>query len=331
MPVLMTELAAVRTNSWGLAERIEPAAPAAPSLAEWVEQAQQVATIADMLCRTSFVPKAFVGKAPECAAAILAGQEMGMSPMASLRAIDVIEGKPAMSAVGLRALVQSKGHEIWTQDSTATRAVVKGRRRGSDKVETSTWTIDRAKTFGLTGKKNWREQPTAMLLARATSECARLIAADALLGMPYSAEELADGADIPDVIAEPTAPEPKRRSARRTARPAPPAVPEPDEPAAVVVDAAPDEPEAEPITKAQLTKLHTLLTRAGITDRDEGLAYYAQVIGRDVASSKDLTKAEASKVIDRLEVPPEPPANMDTDEPDFDDDWPEPARQGGTQ
>ncbi|MBQ1164485.1 hypothetical protein KBZ21_41615, partial [Streptomyces sp. A73] len=41
-------------------------------------------------------------------------------------------------------------------------------------------------------------------VARATAECARLIAADVLMGMPYSAEELADENDD-------TAPAPKTR------------------------------------------------------------------------------------------------------------------------
>lgn len=54
------------------------------------------------------------------------------------------------------------------------------------------------------------------------------------------------------------------------------------------------------ITAAQLKKLHACLNDYGITDRDAGLAYYADVIGHDVTSSKDLTVAEASKVIQRL-------------------------------
>ncbi|MBK0296689.1 hypothetical protein IAE22_32635, partial [Bacillus sp. S34] len=114
------------------------------------------------------------------------------SPLAALRAIDIIQGTPAMRAITLRALVQNAGHEIWVEESTATRAVVRGRRRGSDKVETSEWSIDRARTMQLLSKDNWKKQPTAMLLARATSEIARLIAADVLLGLPYSVEELDD-------------------------------------------------------------------------------------------------------------------------------------------
>lgn len=337
----MTELATRPMNGWGVVDHAQAApAPARQDLAEWVEQARQVANIADMLCRTSFVPKAFQGKPAECAAAILAGQEMDMSPMASLRAIDVIEGKPGLTALGLRALVQSKGHEIWTHESTATRAVVKGRRRGSDKVETSVWTLDRAKTFGLTGKKNWREQPTSMLLARATAECARLIAADALLGMPYSTEELADGADVPvSVSAPPAEQKPARRTARRAQPTTPAPAPEPElaepgpdpqwsEPAAEV---EPEEPSEPGITEAQKTKLHTAFTAAGIKQRDAKIAFIEEVTGRQVGSSTELTKREAMRVIDRLENVPagagEPPAD---DEPDF-DPWPEVAQPGGDQ
>lgn len=49
-----------------------------------------------------------------------------------------------------------------------------------------------------------------------------------------------------------------------------------------------------------LAKLQICLKDYGITDRDAGLAYYADVIGREVGSSKELTVAEASRIIDRL-------------------------------
>ena len=58
------------------------------------------------------------------AAAVLTGQELGLTPMASLRSIDVIDGSPALRAVAMRALVQRAGHEIWLVESTKTQAVV---------------------------------------------------------------------------------------------------------------------------------------------------------------------------------------------------------------
>jgi hypothetical protein len=71
------------------------------------------------------------------------------------------------------------------------------------------------------------------------------------------------------------------------------------------------------MTPAQSKKLHALLGQAGLGDRDEGLAYLSQQIGRDISSSKELTKTEAVRCIDRLEAPPEP-----DEEPSLLDDWP---------
>lgn len=62
----------------------------------------------------------------------------------------------------------------------------------------------------------------------------------------------------------------------------------------------------EPITAAQLKKLHTMLGKAGFGDRDEGLAYLSKHAGRDITSSKELTKQEAMRIIDRLEFPDDP-------------------------
>ena len=58
---------------------------------------------------------------------------------------------------------------------------------------------------------------------------------------------------------------------------------------------------------AQLRMLGMLFGECAITDRTERLRYVSNVIGRDVESSKELTKAEASKVIDLLtEIKGEP-------------------------
>jgi DNA-directed RNA polymerase specialized sigma24 family protein len=165
------------------------------------------------LAQTSFVPKAFQGKPAEVTAAIMAGQEIGLQPVAALRSIDVIQGKPSLSAVAMRGLVQSKGHEVWVEESTETRAIVKGRRRGEEVVQTSTWTIDRAKRMGLTSKSTWKDQPQAMLIARATAECCRLVAADVILGMPYAREELLDLDD--EVELKPARKVAKRRTVKR--------------------------------------------------------------------------------------------------------------------
>lgn len=276
-------------------------------LGEWAESASAAFQIAERLVQTSFVPAAFRDKPVEAAAAILAGVEVGLQPMAALRSFDVISGQAAARAITLRAIVQSHGHEIEVIESTATRCVMRGRRRGASEWQKVTWTIDRARDLQLTGKDNWKKQPIAMLLARATSEIARLVAADAILGIGYSAEEVADGA-TPDAVAtttEEAVPTGTRRMSRRS-------TPQTDGGETPVEDAAsppqtsgesgvatPDSPPS-PITAAQMKALHAGLNAAGVSDRASGLAYISEEVGRTVETSKDLTKAEASKVIDAL-------------------------------
>ena len=66
---------------------------------------------------------------------------------------------------------------------------------------------------------------------------------------------------------------------------------------------APSESETgELITDAQMRALRATLADLSLTDRDEILAQVGGIIGRQIASSKDLTKREASKVIDTLKA-----------------------------
>lgn len=171
-----------------------PQAPAVAGnpLIEWAQAARQAHQIAESLARTSFVPRSLQGKPGDITAAILTGQELGMQPMAALRSLDIIQGTPALRAHAMRALVQSHGHQIQVVESTPVLCVMRGRRKGDEEWQTVEWSIERAQQLGLTSKDQWRKQPQAMLIARATSEICRLIAADVLFAVPYATEELVD-------------------------------------------------------------------------------------------------------------------------------------------
>lgn len=54
------------------------------------------------------------------------------------------------------------------------------------------------------------------------------------------------------------------------------------------------------ISQAQLGKIGALMSELGIRDRNEALGYVKSVIGRDVETRNDLSKSEASKVIESL-------------------------------
>jgi len=56
----------------------------------------------------------------------------------------------------------------------------------------------------------------------------------------------------------------------------------------------------EQITAAQVAKIGTLMSELGLKDRDLALKYVADVIGHEVSSRNELSKAEASKVIESL-------------------------------
>lgn len=324
----MTEIETWQDNTRnGMARYQQPPPSAQPAnvvaLMDWAQSARAAHEVAQSLVQSSFVPAAFRGKPHEATAAILSGLEVGLNPMAALRAFDVIQGTAAPKAITLRAIVQSRGHEVWVHESTATRAIVKGRRAGTDRIQESVWDIDRARGLGLLQKDNWKKQAGAMLVARGTSEVCRLIASDAILGLPYTSEELADGAaddyepigtqqvDTPSA-AQP--PQPARRTAQRRTQPhGTPTPARTPEPAQAETTGPPlpgeddyDDPDnttpAEPgITKAQLTKLHTVFSKGGIQDRETRLQACCLIVAREMDHSTDLTKAEATRLIDQLE------------------------------
>lgn len=222
---------------------IEPATeqPTLSRLAQFAEDARNVHTVSTSLASTSFVPKEMQQRPDLVTATILTGQEIGIDPMASLRSIDIIQGVPAIRANTMRGLVQAAGHEIWVDadESNETRAVVYGRRKGETTIQRSTWTMDRARNLGLANRDNYKKQPGAMLVARATSEVCRLIASDVLLGMPYSSEELADTDE-----AETDKAKPKQRKRTAQRKPLTEAPPLDDDPPANELAPDDEEPQA---------------------------------------------------------------------------------------
>lgn len=262
---------------------------AAGRLVEWAQAADAAYRVADMLCATQFAPAAYRGKAQEATAAILAGAEVGLSPMAALRAFDNIQGTPAPKALTLRAIVQGQGHEIRIDESATDRAVVSGRRKGDQDWQTSVWDMARAKQMGLTGKDQWQKQPGAMLIARATAEVCRWIAADAIMGMPYTAEEIRDG----DGGFEPR-PAPKRVTAAEILGTT-------DAPSASD-DAAESVEMVRADQRRHMFALWNDLGYSGDENRAQRLQITAKILGlpEPLETSNDLTAADADAVIAAL-------------------------------
>jgi hypothetical protein len=340
------------------------------SLRGWAQEAEAAATIAKALAPTAFIPDHLrVWRNPndppakrqldldstvaQVAAVLLAGQELELPPMASLRAFVIIRGQVAMYAIAARALLLHRGHEIVVVETTAQRAVVRGRRAGSPHWQEARWDIPRAQTAGLFPGHvdgRWRKDPKAMMVARATAEVSRWVAADAMLALPPMAEEVDDeGTELPpapEAIA--AAPEAngqaadttttvKRRAPRTRAAlpagppPAPdsPVPPPPDVPAPVPEDEAPPGPRP---SQAQIGKLHAGLRDLQVAGREEGLALVSAWAGRrdrdghpvTLTSTAQLTAAEMGIVLERIDMlrgigaadDPEPPPPDDALEQD---------------
>lgn len=150
--------------------------------------------LAERLAKSELLPKALRGKVPDVLMTIMAGAEMGLAPMASLRAFHVIEGKPVMSADGMVAICLGSGKAVYfdrveESDKSVTYQTL---RVGSKEPRRCTWTIEMAKQAALHLKDNWRAHPRAMLAARAKAELARDVYPDVLAGC-FTADELERG------------------------------------------------------------------------------------------------------------------------------------------
>ena len=266
----------------------------------WVEMLTPVADLARQIAGTDFVPESMRGKPAAVAAAILFGAELGLPPMQSLAKIDIVKGRPAPRAELARALALAAGHEVWVDESTNTRVKVSGRRRGTDVVQSVTWTIDDAKRAGIASAMYTR-YPRQMLLARASAELIRQMAPDVLGGIAVFAEEADDAPAAAPAASDPATAMPAGTATRRRRAATPPAAPGgEDSPPESVAEPEPAAP-VDSASDAQIKRMMVGFNEIGIKAREDRLAFIAAA-ATAVDSSRDLTKAEAARVIDALDA-----------------------------
>jgi hypothetical protein len=160
--------------------------------------------LAEKLAKSTLLPKPMQGKMPDVLVTIMAGQEMGLAPMASLRAFHVIEGKPVMSSDGMVALVLGSGKAVYFDcvEESDTSVTYETLRVGSKVPQRCTWTWEMAKKAALHQKDNWRCYPRQMLASRAKAELARRVYPDVLMGC-YNDDEASGWREAPVQVARP--------------------------------------------------------------------------------------------------------------------------------
>lgn len=146
---------------------------------------------AKLLSASDLLPAAYKGKPANILLAIEYGKTLGITPMAAIQGINVIQGKPTASAGLISALVRKAGHKLRiTSDST--KAICEIIRKDDPEfIFIAVWDMERAKAAGLLDKGgSWKTYPEAMMKARAITECARDACPEVLSGVAYTAEEL---------------------------------------------------------------------------------------------------------------------------------------------
>lgn len=121
---------------------------------------------------------------------LVAGRELGLGPVASLRNIHVIDGKPSLGVHALTAVAMPHC-EKWEVESDATRCRITCKRRGYPSEHTLEYTLDDAKRAGLDSRPNWKRMPREMLFARCASNLVRRVFPDLVAGV-LSSEEAED-------------------------------------------------------------------------------------------------------------------------------------------
>jgi hypothetical protein len=129
--------------------------------------------------------------AAQVQAIVLAGRELGLEPLQSLRTMSFVNGRLCMAVQLQLALARQRaGVQIEQLEETDTRCTVT-LRRGEERV-TCTYTMDDAKRAGIDRQNNWQKYPRQMLRWRAIGDALRIIAPDVVMGLlaPEEAETI---------------------------------------------------------------------------------------------------------------------------------------------
>jgi len=124
---------------------------------------------------------------------ILAGKELGLSPIESMNSLYMVNGKIAVSSKIISSLIKKSGkYDYRIETLTDTECIIIFYHLdGSSEVELgkSTFTFKDGARAGLVNKDNWKNYPRNMLFARALSNGARWYCPDATSSF-YSIDEL---------------------------------------------------------------------------------------------------------------------------------------------
>lgn len=144
----------------------------------------EVNSLSELLAKSTLLPDGLRGKTADIAVSILAGQELGLSPMAAIRGVFVVQGKPVLAADTMVGLVLASGlaEYFMCVEDTDARVTYETKRKGAPAPQRCSWTVEDTKRAGLNTKDNWRLYTRSMMKARAKAILARDAFPDVLAG-----------------------------------------------------------------------------------------------------------------------------------------------------
>lgn len=266
------------------------------ALSVYSQPLDQQINYAKAMAVSNLLPVAYQNHPENVLVALEQGRALGIAPIQAMNQINVIKGKPALSADLIAVLVRRAGHRLRVEgDDTYAQATVI-RADDPDYIPKPVrWDMERAKRAGLLGNPSWQKYPAAMLRARAISEAARAWANDALYGFIYTPEEL-DNSWLPD--SDPDTGEPVHNSPAPV--PVQSQVPQPH----------PTAPKPDLLNQAQVDGIQAGMSELGLTavKAAEGIRYYTK--GRTsklYEMTVDEGKALARHINERLQQAQEEP------------------------
>ncbi|MEU8682957.1 hypothetical protein [Streptomyces sp. NPDC048611] len=189
-------------------QALVPAKAATPALAS---NLRDMVRYAEELANAQLLPGQYRRQPANVLYAMEYGRTLGITPIAAITGIHVVEGKPTASAALISGLVRRAGHKLRVRgnDKEAWAQIIRSDDPDYDGYQV-TWTMDRARQAGLANKSVWKQYPAAMLKARAITEVARDACEEVLFGLHYTPEELGENVNEDGVpVSEPASAPPQ--------------------------------------------------------------------------------------------------------------------------
>jgi hypothetical protein len=137
---------------------------------------------------------------------MLLGHDLGLSPTAAIRGIDLIQGRPTVKPQLMAALIVQAGHpRVRVIERSEKQCVLEFRHKDDNQVVTVSYTMEEGTKAGLSGKDVWKKNPADMLYNRCLGRGARQEYPEIFFNLYAPGEIVSDG-DVVETTARPVEP-----------------------------------------------------------------------------------------------------------------------------